>query len=436
MTHRTEQDPTAPALPESAEVIVVGAGPAGLACALDLTAAGHEALVLEAAEDVGGRMRTDVVRGFRLDRGFQVFNTAYPQVRRRLDLAALRLHPFTPGMLLADGRRSRLLLDPTRRPDRALDLLSGRVLPPRDLAALGLLGLCDAALPAALLKRFPETSTARALRRAGVSRRTVEGVLRPFLAGVFLEDRLETSSRMFHLVWRSMLRGSLCLPQQGIGAVPRQLAAGLPPGQLVCGAPVERLTAEGVVLADGARVRARTVVVATGAGAAARLLPGLEVPAARAVTTFYHAAPVSPLDGPTLVVDTDGPVLNTVVLSEVVPGCSPDGRALVSTSVPGTAADEGAVRRRAGALYGADVSGWEPLAAYRIAEALPAGPAPLPLSRTTRFAPGRYVCGDHRATASVQGALASGARAAREVAADLAGGPRSRPRGAATPEPV
>ncbi|MFB8167093.1 FAD-dependent oxidoreductase [Kitasatospora purpeofusca] len=421
MTHHTEQDPTVPAPPEAAEVIVVGAGPAGLACALDLTAAGREVLVLEAADDVGGRMRTDVVRGFRLDRGFQVFNTAYPQVKRRLDLAALRLHPFTPGLLLADGRRSRLLVDPTRRPARALDLLGGRVLPPRDLVALGLLGLCDAVLPAALLKRMPETSTARALRRAGVSRRTVDGVLRPFLAGVFLEDRLETSSRMFHLVWRSMLRGSLCLPQQGIGAVPRQLAAGLPPGRLVCGAPVERLTAEGVVLADGARVRARTVVVATGSGAAARLLPGLEVPAARAVTTFYHAAPVRPLDGPVLVVDTDGAVLNSVVLSEVVPGCSPDGRALVSTSVPGVAADEGAVRRRAGELYGVDVSGWEPLAAYRIPAALPAAPAPLPLSRTTRFAPGRYVCGDHRATASLQGALASGARAAREVSADLAG---------------
>ncbi|MGY0466105.1 NAD(P)/FAD-dependent oxidoreductase [Kitasatospora sp. cg17-2] len=421
MTHHTEQDPTVPALPEAAEVIVVGAGPAGLACALDLTGAGREVLVLEAADEVGGRMRTDVVRGFRLDRGFQVFNTAYPQVRRRLDLAALRLHPFTPGILVADGERSRLLLDPTRRPDRALDLLRGRALPPRDLAALGLLGLCDAVLPAALLKRMPETSTARALRRAGVSQRTVEGVLRPFLAGVFLEDRLETSSRMFHLVWRSMLRGSLCLPQQGIGAVPRQLAAGLPPGRLVCGAPVDRLTAEGVVLADGVRVRARTVVVATGSGAAARLLPGLEVPAARAVTTFYHAAPVRPLDGPVLVVDSRGPVLNTVVLSEVVPDCSPDGRALVSTSVRGVAADEGAVRRRAGELYGVDVSGWEPLAAYRIPEALPAGPAPLELSRTTRFAPGRYVCGDHRATASLQGALASGARAAREVSADLAG---------------
>ncbi|MEV7597108.1 NAD(P)/FAD-dependent oxidoreductase [Kitasatospora sp. NPDC089797] len=406
--------------PDAVEVVVVGAGPAGLACALDLTAAGRDVVIVEAEDRAGGRMRTDVVEGFRLDRGFQVFNTSYPQVRRRLDLRALRLRPFTPGFLVAGGRGPLRVVDPTRRPGQATALLRGS-LPLRDVAALGLMTVRDAVLPAAFLKRAPEVSTGHALRRAGLSRHTVEGVLKPFLAGVFLEDRLETSSRMFHLVWRSMVRGTLCLPQEGIGAVPAQLAAGLPVGRLLLGTRVERVTENGVVLADGAALRARAVVVATGMGQAARLLPGLEVPAARAVTTFYHVAEASPLGEPTLVVDAQRKVLNTVVLSEVVPGCSPDGRAVVSTSVLGSDADEQQARRRAGELYGVDSAGWEPLAVYRIAEALPAGPAPLALSRSTRFSPGRYVCGDHRATASVQGALASGARAAREVAADLAG---------------
>ncbi|MFE0465550.1 NAD(P)/FAD-dependent oxidoreductase [Kitasatospora sp. NPDC058965] len=408
----------------TAEVIVVGAGLAGLACALDIVAAGRDVLVLEAGEEAGGRMRTDVVRGFRLDRGFQVFNPAYPQVRRRLDLAALGLRPFTPGFLVAGGPDRHRLVDPVRRPGQLPALVAGRsALPPRDLAALGLLGLRDALLPAAVVRRAPETSTAEALRSAGLSRRTVADVLGPFLAGVFLEEELATSSRLFHLVWRPRLRGRLSLPRHGIGAVPRQLAARLPAGRLRCAAEVARVEAAGgaagVVLADGSRLRAGAVVVATGADRAARLLPGLAVPPARSVTTFYHAAPVSPLREPILVVDARRRVLNTVVLSEVVPDCSPDGRALVSTSVLGVAAQEGAARRRAGELYGVDTAGWEPLAAYRIAEALPAGPAPLTLSRSTRWAPGRYVCGDHRATASVQGALASGARAAREVLADL-----------------
>ncbi|WP_354637848.1 NAD(P)/FAD-dependent oxidoreductase [Kitasatospora camelliae] len=405
---------------EVADVAVVGAGVAGLACALDCVAGGLRVRVLEASDAVGGRMRTDVVDGFRLDRGFQVFNTAYPQVRRRIDLRALRLRPFTPGFVLAGSRGRYRFADPTRRPDQAADLLPGRLAPLRDTVALGLFSARDMVLPAAVLRRGRDVPAERWLRDAGLSEVTVDQVLRPFLAGVFLEDGLETSSRMFHLVWRSMLRGSLCLPERGIGAVPEQLAERLPDGAVTLDARVSALTQDGVRLADGSAVPARAVVVATEAAAAARLLPGLLVPAQRTVTTFYHAAPASPLREPTLLVDSDRRLLNSVVLSEVVPGCSPDGRALVSTSVLGSGAQEAQVRARLAELYGAGTDGWECLAAYRIPGALPAMPAPHPLIRTSRHSPGRYVCGDHRATGSVQGAMASGTRAAREVLADMA----------------
>ncbi|MFD7733730.1 NAD(P)/FAD-dependent oxidoreductase [Kitasatospora phosalacinea] len=411
------------------DVAVVGAGAAGLACALDVAAAGWRVRLLEASDAVGGRMRTDLREGFRLDRGFQVFNTSYPQVRRRLDLRPLRLHPFTPGFVLAGRAGRRLVVDPLRRPDLAGDLLRGRVVPARDAAALGALTVRDALLPAAVLRRGRDVPAAAALHGAGVSRATVDGVLRPFLAGVFLEDELDTSARVLHLYWRSMVRGTLTLPAAGIGAVPAALAALLPPGVLELDAPVAAVHRGGVLLADGRELAARCVVVATEPAAAATLLPGLPVPPTRAVTTFYHAAERSPLAGPTLLVDGDRRLLNSVVLSEVVPGCAPPGRSLVSTSVLGTAAEEPAVRLRLAELYGCDTSGWEPLAAYRIPGALPAMPAPHPLTRRSRWAPGRYVCGDHRATGSVQGALASGARAAREVLADLAAGRGARPGG-------
>jgi hypothetical protein len=200
------------------------------------------------------------------------------------------------------------------------------------------------------------------------------------------------------------------------------------------------------------------VVVATGAAAAEVLLPGLPVPQTRTVTTVYHAAPASPLPEPTLLVDTEREILNTCVLSEVSPGYS-GGRALISSSVLGSggADREPAVRARLAALYETDTAGWEHLRSYTIEGALPAMPAPLRLSQPSRVAvadstgpdstgpdstgpdstgpdstgpdstgpdstgpggPRRYVCGDHRATGSVQGALASGARAAREVLAD------------------
>ncbi|MFE0651956.1 NAD(P)/FAD-dependent oxidoreductase [Streptomyces sp. NPDC059534] len=403
------------------DVVVVGAGAAGLACANDLCAAGLRVLLLEADATVGGRMRTDRVAGFVVDRGFQVFNTSYPQVKRRIELKALRLRAFTPGVLVRTESGLRRFTDPSRRLRESRDLLPGRLASGRDLLALGVLSGRDALAPASVLRRGRDGSTLTALAEAGVSPELVETFFRPFLSGVFLEDELETSARFFHLVWRSMLRGTQCLPADGIGAVPAQLADRLPPGVLRTGTRVTAATGGGVSLAAGGDVQARAVVVATGQRVAAELLPGLRVPAGRTVTTLYHATARPPLAEPVLVVDSRRRVLNTCVLTAVQPRFSGDGRALVSTSVlgsPGPAGTAG-VLRSLGEVYDADTDDWELVHRVTVPDALPAMPGPAPLSRSTRFAPGRYVCGDHRATGSLQGALASGARAARDVLADL-----------------
>ncbi|MCH0556903.1 FAD-dependent oxidoreductase [Streptomyces sp. MUM 16J] len=211
------------------DVIVVGAGLAGLACARDLHALGLRVRVLEAGDRVGGRVCTDLVEGCVVDRGFQVFNTAYPQVRGRLPLRDLRLRPFTPGFLMRDGGLRLRFADPRRAPGQALSGLARGLAGPRDLAALAALTGRDALAPAVLVRRAPDVSTRRALAAAGFSDGFVERFFRPFLSGVFLEDDLVTSGRFFHLVWRSMARGTLCLPAAGIGAVPEQLASALPP---------------------------------------------------------------------------------------------------------------------------------------------------------------------------------------------------------------
>ncbi|WP_449479883.1 NAD(P)/FAD-dependent oxidoreductase [Streptomyces avidinii] len=406
-----------------ADVIVVGAGAAGLACATDLVAAGLRVRLLEASDAAGGRMRTDRIQGFTLDRGFQVLNTAYPQVKRRLDLRSLKLRPFTPGALLHTPQGRLRFTDPTRRLQDSGDLLSGRLASARDLAALSVLSARDVLTPPARLRSRSDATTLAALSAAGLSPRFVETFFRPFLSGVFLEDQLETSARFFHFVWRTFLRGTVCLPAGGIGAVPAQLASNLPDGVLRTDTPVTAITPEGASLGGSGELPARTVVVATGHAVAARLLPGLQVPRGRTVTTLYHAAERSPLAEPTLVIDTKRRFLNTCVLTEVHAGYSPDGRALVSTSVLGTPgpADELAIRAALSEVYATDTETWEPIHRTTVHDALPAMPAPLSLSRTTRFAPHRYVCGDHRATGSLQGALASGTRAAREVLADLRG---------------
>ncbi|MCF0088157.1 MULTISPECIES: NAD(P)/FAD-dependent oxidoreductase [Streptomyces] len=409
------------ATPKTTDVLVVGAGAAGLACARDLAAAGRSVRVLEASDDVGGRMRTDRVDGFLVDRGFHVFNTSYPQVKQRLRLRDLRLRPFTPGVLVHTDRGRLRLTDPSRDPRSVAGLLRGRLAGPRDLLALGTLSARDMLGPRSRIERAEDRTTRTALASAGFSEEFVERFFRPFLSGIFLEDRLETSSRFFHLVWRSMLRGTLCLPAEGIGAVPEALVKALPADSVLLDTAVALLTDEGVQTNHGDVLPARAVVVATGKGPASALLPGLDVPAGRIVTTYYHVAPRPPLAEPTLLTDTHMRFLNTCVVSEVAPTYAPPGHVLIATSVLGEDTPE--ARRTVTAaleeVYESDTAGWDLLTARTVRDALPAMPPPQPLSRTSRVAPGRYVCGDHRATGSLEGALASGARAAREVLEDL-----------------
>jgi phytoene dehydrogenase-like protein len=226
----------------SNDVLVIGAGLAGLVCALDLASSGFRVQVLEACDTPGGRMRTDAHDGFLLDHGFQVFNTDYPQVRRRIDTTALRLRPFTPGFLLRTPRGRVTVANPLRAPRMLARLRPGELGSARDLSALTALSIRDLLTPVRAIKHGPDLPARLALTNAGLSPLFIDNVLRPFFAGVFLEQDLETSSRMFHLVWRSMMRGRLTLPEGGIGAAPAQLAALLPPGCLRLETPVRALT--------------------------------------------------------------------------------------------------------------------------------------------------------------------------------------------------
>lgn len=400
---------------------MVGAGLAGLACARHLCAAGVAVTVLEAGDAVGGRVRTDVVDGMLLDRGFQVHNTGYPEAQRVLDHAALDLQPFAAGALLRLGDRLHAVGDPRRLPTWALRTARAPIGSLGDKALIARLAT-EAALrsPDTLLSR-PETTTYDALRARGLSPPAVDRFLRPFLSGIFLEDELTTSSRFFDLVWRSFARGTQCVPARGMQALPEQLARGL---DVRLDAPVARVRA-GAVGTDEGELRAHAVVVATGAPQAAELLPGLVVPATRGVVTHYHLAAEPPVPQPAVVLDGErsGPVANTVVLTNAAPSYAP-GRHLVSSSVVAGDACEAAVRQHLSRIYGVDTTGWEPVVAYDVRDALPRQDPPMHRFRKpVRLEPGLYVCGDHRDSASLQGALVSGRRAAAAVLAEL-GEPR------------
>ncbi|WP_031069635.1 NAD(P)/FAD-dependent oxidoreductase [Streptomyces sp. NRRL S-118] len=430
---------------QHADVVIVGAGLAGLSAAHQLASAGLTVSVLEAAPRVGGRMGTEHVDGFRLDRIGQLLSTAYPELRRAPGVDAAALRTFRPGVMVhSEGRLHRMAPvrpveagDAARTPYAALTRARALAHAPRTLdqarlgAALGRL----ASTPATRLLARPERSAADAPGAGAAGRglppRTVNRFLRPLLSALLGDpDLTATSSRAADLALRGFARGRLCVPAGGASALPERLAAALPPGTVKTGVHVKDASINRVVTAEHGELACRALVVATGARAAADLLPGLRVPDFHPVTVLHHTAPAPPPADAALLLDADrtGPVTYTAVMSAVDPARAPEGRVLVTSTVLGTPPEglEPLVRGQLAGLYGTGTADWELLAVHHDPEAVPAMPPPHDLRRPVRLLAGLYVCGDHRDTSTAQGALHSGRRAARAVLRDL-GVPDRRP---------
>jgi phytoene dehydrogenase-like protein len=281
----------------------------------------------------------------------------------------------------------------------------------------------------------PEGLTLDLLRWHGFSDAMIDRFFRPFFGGIFLERELVTSSRLFRFLFRMFAEGQAAVPNTGMGAIPEQLASRLPEDSVRFDAVVSRAEPGRAVLANGESIDARAIVVATDAPAAVELLGSqFKPPASRGATCIYFAASKSPIGEPILVLNADenGPVNNLAVMSDVAPGYAPPGATLISVSVLGIPEQDDAkleftVREQLTNWYGPSVRDWRRLRTYRIAHALPDQTAPAldSPSRPVALGDGLFICGDHRDTASIHGAMHSGWRAAQAVAASLSGEPQA-----------
>jgi phytoene dehydrogenase-like protein len=411
----------------SPDVLIIGAGLAGLACARHLADAGVSFQIMEASDGIGGRVRTDEVDGFLLDRGFQVLLTAYPEAQRTLDYHALDLKKFTPGAFSWFAGSMNKLVDPWRTPGgwgEAMRSDFGGFLD--KLRILRLRSRLRATSIEQIFAR-PERSTKDCLAAAGFSQEFIHRFFRPFFGGILLDGELKSSSRMFEFVFKMLSEGDIAVPARGMGEIPAQLASHLPAGSVRLNTHAESLHENELTLNGGESLRARAIVVAADGPAAAHLVGEAE-PASRSVSCFYYSADQPPIPHPMLVLNGDGagPANNFAVISQVAPSYAPAGKSLISVTVLGTQqlTDQqlsGFVIAQMKNWFGPAASSWRHLKSYRIPHAQPQQyPGALePPQRPVRIRPGIYLCGDHRDNASINGAMFSGRRAAEAVLADL-----------------
>jgi phytoene dehydrogenase-like protein len=406
------------------DVLIVGAGLAGLCCALELQKSGVSCQILEASDGVGGRVRTDEYQGFLLDRGFQVYLDAYPEGKRVLDYGDLDLRPFFPGALIRFSGKWYRMADPYRDFRTALT---------NAFNPIGSLG--DKYRMLQLRKRVfrwnwrelfgaKEMGVRATLDGLGFSARMINRFFRPLYGGVSLDPSLTSSSRMFEFYFRMALEGNTSLPNEGMGAIPAQIALKLKPGTIGLEQRVTALdeNTNRLTLATGEELSASTIVLATEGPEASRLVPSLGAVRSRHLATVYFAAPRVPKEGPWLMLNgnNEWPVNHAAVVSEIAPGYAPPDQSLIAATVLGKMLDDETqfalqVKDQLKRWFGRQVDQWKHLRTYKIAHAHPEVAARALEERPPAVRPGVHVCGDHRAGASIHHAMLSGRRTAESI---------------------
>ena len=382
----------------SAEVLIVGAGLAGLSAALSVQAAGKDVLVVESSDRAGGRVASDLIDGFICDRGFQLINARYPALQELDVIKELDFIQAPRVIEVSLGEKRHPIGDPRQAPWSVLNGETGSI--SEKIALLRFIAG----------KAKPGQSIAEALRNTGTC---YDRVLRPFLQGVFLTDPENVDAVYGRTIVKSFVNGQPGVPSKGVGELPKALAKRVE--NIVYNAQVERIEKKSVKTNNGTYT-ADKILIATDATTATQLLGLTEVPRMAGCITWYHATSHNPSGTGYLVVDGQrrGPIINTVVISDISENYAPTGQNLISTTTD-LNVTESDVRRHLAILWGTSIHGWQFIAKYEIPAALPIHNVGRALSQGMKINDHHFVAGDHRTVPSQQGALFSGSLAAQLI---------------------
>jgi len=405
------------------DVIIIGAGLAGLTAAKVLKAAGKSVKILEASDQVGGRVRTDEVDGFLLDRGFQVLLTAYPETKRFLDYDALDLRKFDPGALILNEKGSTIIGDPLRQPSTLISTLRS---PAGTLGdKIRMLGLKIKLAGKSIDEIFSEeqTTTLAYLENAGFSVRMMNQFFKPFMSGIFLEEKLSTSSRMFEFVFKMFSEGDAAVPAKGMGMIPLQLARDLSAQELIFHEKVIEIDGNTVKTSSGSVYQADTVLIATDQ----LNLPKpfhQSVRAYRSVTNLYFTAAEKPFASPLIALNSmPGKLVNNIaVMNQISPSYSKNGDSLISLSLIGDRSKTNISELQTKAVHELktwfpNATNWKHLKTYHIPYALPDDDQVTndAESQVRKLNVHCFVCGDYLMNGSINAAMKSGKLAAKAI---------------------
>lgn len=390
-------------------VVIIGAGMAGLQAASQLHLNQIPFLLVDAQNQVGGRVQSENVKGFTLDFGFQVLQTNYPEVQRSLDLPALELAAFESGAFLWNHDSWLAFVNPLKQPGSLLDVLSAGIMSVKDAWLLARLWFITQKEVQPL---GSNESTQDSLNRWGFSSKFQAHFLRPFFGGIFLSANLTPPASLFRYYMKQFLEGSAAMPAAGMGAIPAQLASQLPADSIHLGTQVTQVAAHQVNLADGTSVDAERVILATDASAAAKLLGvSLEKGAFWGTKTIYFQAPTDADRKQMLHLVPDRRVLHYAYLNHVQPSCAPKGKDLISVTTLDVSMQSADVLAELAPFVGPSIRKWAFLKEYLLPEALPLVGAFDELKQKAAEA-GIVLAGDFTGFPSLQSAMHSGREAA------------------------
>ena len=386
------------AMSNSSDVLVIGAGLAGLSAAIKLQEAGRDVRIIEGSDRPGGRVTSDIIDGFICDRGFQLINSKYPALQALNVIQEIDFIKAPRVIEVALGNQRRALGDPRVAPWTALDKATGSI--PEKLSLLRFL----AASPK------ENQSVEDVLNSSGS---VYVRALRPFLQGVFLTDPKNVDARYGQSIVKSFVTGSPGIPRKGVAELSKALAARV--DSITYGVQADSIEGN-VVRTSAGDFKAATIIVATDATTATQLLGLNEVPRMAGCITWYHAVATNPSGSGRLIVDGQnrGPIINSLVISDISTDYAPVGQHLVSTTTD-LGATESDVRRHLAIVWGISTHDWQLIAKYEIPAALPIQSIGRALTQQVKVSEGLYVVGDHRAVPSQQGALFSGNLAAELI---------------------